>query len=318
MQRTVSELLAFQACPAEWAWRYIARRVPPGEGGPTGARTRGIIVHSAFDAAVREGWKEHSAEAWTAWMLERYINTCHNYGWTPDESMMTTLETAAHRMHPWWWASGMHLDWVGSEMVLATPSMRGILDGLAVIGDKYWSIQYKTVGRHSWIPSIERLVRRSMHETLYRRLVEANFPEKPYGGIKLVMIPLDAMHTRQAGSTCPHCDKKGLAWRSLYPTESDISLNTRIAAQRGLDIQRVIVAMEMAEDACHRKGWPQCGGPPPVEQRGDATGRCMSPWGNRPLCVYMDGCDHEPGFDIFDSLLWADRDPNERYNNAEE
>lgn len=314
-QLSMSEIKTYQSCPSLWGYKYIARRGTFTD--PDGALTRGSLTHAALHKATLQTWKGSPPELIQLFLtdiLGAYNELCIIRNVEPRDETIDRLTIAGTRAAIYWADYGSHARTLGSEVVLSSTRYRGIVDAIEEDDEGgIWARQYKTIGSLRWAPSIIRLVKRSLHESVYKDLMIENGHSR-YRGTRLVLIPLDPLHSRQAGSLCPHCGSKGLSWRHLDLRPIDLSINGRILEQRALDLLRVGTAIQLSRMACEKENWPLSGGPPPLEQRGESTGACISPYGNRDACPYMGICDRDAGADLFDSNSFTDIDPDSRYH----
>lgn len=314
-QRTASEIALWQRCPSLWAWRYWAQRVPYRPPSAASALARGNYLHDLHDSLIR-GQK---IDDFRGHLDERYLDRALSQGEEPSDSFLDQLDVLAVRFAQYWWEEGgAQRNYIASEVTLSSPTTKGKLDAIEVDPDgSTWITEVKTLGASRWMPSKIAMMKRSLQGIIYKELMLANGYDD-YRGMRLVMIPLDPLHSRQAGSSCPHCDKKGLAWRHIDLRPIDLIIRDRVSHLRSKDLARVFAQIEIAELVLSNQGWPECGGPPALEQRGDSTGGCEAPWGNRTLCPYIGGCNDEEGFDIFSADDWRYEDPETRYHESEE
>lgn len=307
---TVSELLLYQSCPSKWAYKHYAKRRLRRE--PSSALDRGIALHTALEYAASTHKVPRNAVEWLNLLVSAYEKNVLERGAEPNASQLDELDILAYGLESY--ADMLPFKNVlGAEVPLVARTqsghtIQGKLDALCEEDGALWLRQYKSKSASREIPDFVQLIRRSLHESVYRMLVEANY-DRPYRGTELVIFTLDALHKQQKGAECAHCNRRGYEWRGSTPYIDKLRVDAPLVTKRYSDVMRVIAQIEQDTRTLEAVDWPACGGPPPTEQRESA---CLDRY-TRKLCYFMPICDLKAGADVLDETFFESYDPLARY-----
>lgn len=311
--RTVSELLCFQTCPSLWAARYYHNRGLRNE--EPSALDVGSAFHEAMELQANQYRRtQFTYEEWRDSLQLKIEMAAQSRGYEPRDGDMRAADALALQAYDFWAdPRRQDEDIIFNETPIEfplTPNTRVRFKPDIVFENKHglFHRQYKTIHSRAAVPDYVRLIKQSMHETIYRYGIVHETGAENYMGTDLVVFCKDAIHTRGKGAECSHCGKKGYVFKPPRYVQQPLRVTAEQMALKMRQIHHVNSQIETLE-------WKLDNGlkwnDPEVDPREHA---CYTR--QRRLCWAFDAC-REKTVELSDDRLYMDIDPDARYKEQQ-